>query len=53
VQNSGLAYAQCRRTHRAYGRMPYHKHSRLRHTGMAEPWRDRSEVSYLACILGL
>ena len=27
--------------------------ARLRDTEMAEPWRDRSEVSYLECILGL
>ena len=31
----------------------YRKRSRLRDTEMAEPWLDRSEVSYLECILGL
>ena len=31
----------------------YRKRSRLRDTGMAGPRRDRTEVSYLECILGL
>ena len=50
---SALLFSSVRRAMRVrMRRVAYRKRSRLRDTGMAEPWRDRTEVSYLECILG-